>query len=71
MWEIDFCGSVNHATALDAAVLAPWSSTGGVDSATCADYSTGRAAYGFSAKKDLLSQLLRPEPASRREDREG
>ena len=44
--------------ALDAAVLAPWSSTGSGDSATPADYSTGRAAYGFSAKKDLLAQLL-------------
>jgi len=42
----------------DAAVLAPWSSTGGGDSATRADHSTGRAAYGFSAKKDLLAQLL-------------
>jgi hypothetical protein len=45
-------------TALDAAVLAPWSSAGGGGSGTRADYSTGRAAYGFSAKKDLLAQLL-------------
>jgi hypothetical protein len=44
--------------ALDEAVLAPWSSIGGENSATRSDYSTGRAAYGFSAKKDLLAQLL-------------
>lgn len=43
---------------MNAAVLTPWSSTGGGDSATQADYSTGRAAHGFSAKKDLLAQLL-------------
>ena len=43
---------------LDAAVLAPWSSIGSRASATQAGYSTGRAAYGFSAKKDLLAQLL-------------
>ena len=42
----------------DAAVLALWSSIGSGDSATQADHSTGRAAYGFSAKKDLLAQLL-------------
>ena len=45
-------------TVLNIAVLALWSSTSGVDSVTRADYSTGRAAYGFSAKKDLLAQLL-------------
>ena len=44
--------------ALDAAVLALWSNTGGWDAATRADYSTGRAAYGFSTKEDLLAQLL-------------
>ena len=44
--------------ALAAAVLAPWSSTGSGDSATRQTYSTGRAAYGFRAKKDLLAQLL-------------
>jgi len=44
--------------ALDAAVLAPWSSAGSGDSATRPDYSTGRASYGFSAKKDWLAQLL-------------
>ena len=41
----------------DAAVLAPWSSTGSGNWALRADYSTGRAAYGFSAKRDLLAQL--------------
>ena len=40
------------------AVLASWSSTGSRNPAAQADYSTGRAAYGFSAKKDLLAQLL-------------
>ena len=50
--------TVQSFAALDAAVLAPWSNTGGGDSATWAGYSTGRAAYGFSAKKDLLAQLL-------------
>jgi hypothetical protein len=45
-------------TALDDAVLAPWSSTGSEDSATRANYSTGRAAYGFSAQNDLRAQLL-------------
>lgn len=45
------------ASAPDAAVLAPWSSIGSGDSATRADYSTGRAAYGFSAKRDLPAQL--------------
>ncbi len=43
---------------LDAAGRAPWSGTGSGDSVGRADYSTGRAAYGFSAKKDLLAQLL-------------
>lgn len=44
--------------ALDAAVFALWSSAGSRDSATRADYSIGRATYGFRAKKDLLAQLL-------------
>lgn len=43
---------------LDAAGRAPWSGTGSGDSVGRADYSTGRAAYGVSAKKDLLAQLL-------------
>ena len=56
------CPGVNplkdaHA-ALAAAVLASWSSISSGDSASWADYSTGRAANGFSAKKDLLAQLL-------------
>jgi len=46
------------ASPLQAAVLAPWSSSSGGDSATRTDYSTGRAAYGFSATQDLLAQLL-------------
>jgi len=40
------------------AVLALWSISGSGNSVALIDYSTGRAAYGFSAKKDLLAQLL-------------
>jgi len=54
----------------DAAVLAPWGGIGSGELATLTDYSTKRATYGFSAKKEFARPTPRQEPRSRSELRE-